>query len=393
MANLLSIKRYIDDGGGLHLGIKEQFLSWLAEVNRRIGILGLHIDESNYQENSCFINLLDIQYCFDTDGELQTDLYTKETDSRSFLNFSSAHPNHTFSGNVFSQSLRLRRIINSDERLKNRLDELAESFKTAGYPSKMVTGICRKVQSSARDISVKQPEEKLDDGQIIVVSTHGADSNIISAVKNSEENLRKTQSFRTQRGPLFKFVKKVGPSIRSQVNSVKKQALGIRKDCARQCNGRRCKMCRMIIKKPYVTVRGRKIFLTTGSCKSYNLCYLALCKICAKPYTGRTTNQLNSRGNGHRNLYKEILKKAEENKLDEIDKSNDLYTLGLHLHLDHGLTDPNAFDDNISFGILEVVNPVDIEQKEFQWMHKLNTFYPLGLNVEYPFGIPHLGQN
>ena len=94
---------------------------------------------------------------------------------------------------MFSQSLRLRRIINSDERLKNRLDELAESFKTAGYPSKMVTAICRKVQSSARDISIEETEEKVDDGQIIVVSTYGADSNIISAVKNSEENLRKTQ--------------------------------------------------------------------------------------------------------------------------------------------------------------------------------------------------------
>ena len=44
-------------------------------------------------------------------------------------------------------------------------------------------------------------------------------------------------------------------------------------------------------------------------------------------------------------------------------------TLGLHLHLDHGLTDPNTFDNNISFGILEVVNLVDIERKEFQWMH------------------------
>ena len=59
----------------------------------------------------------------------------------------------------------------------------------------------------------------------------------------------------------------------------------------------------------------------------------------------------------------------KKKKLDEIYKSNDLYTLGLHLHLDHGLTDPNKFDNNISFRILEVVNLVDIERKEFQWMH------------------------
>ena len=71
--------------------------------------------------NNEFTNFLDIQFCFDVDGELQTDLYRKETDSQAYLNFRSAHPNHTFSGNVYSQSLRLRRIINSRERLGERL--------------------------------------------------------------------------------------------------------------------------------------------------------------------------------------------------------------------------------------------------------------------------------
>ena len=132
MTDVLDIMRYIDDGGGFHLSTKEQFDAWIAAVDERINPLGLHIDESNFQTNSHYTNLLDIQYCFDCEGDLQTDLYTKETDSRSYLNFSSAHPNHTFSGNVYSQSLRLRRIINSNDRLRERLLELAESFKGAG---------------------------------------------------------------------------------------------------------------------------------------------------------------------------------------------------------------------------------------------------------------------
>ena len=48
---------------------------------------------------------------------------------------------------------------------------------------------------------------------------------------------------------------------------------------------------------------------------------------------------------------------------------------------------------NIKFGILEVVNPVDIDVKECKWMHNLNSFQPVGINIEYPFGLPLLGQN
>ena len=66
--------------------------------------------------------------------------------------------------------------------------------------------------------------------------------------------------------------------------------------------------------------------------------------------------------------------------------------LGLHLHFDHGLVDPDAFDKYIEFWILDVVNPSDIERKEFRWMHKLNSFQPVGINTDYPFGIPFLGQ-
>ena len=80
------------------------------------------------------------------------------------------------------------------------------------------------------------------------------------------------------------------------------------------------------------------------------------------------------------------------NTLQEVDTTNDLYTLGLHLHLDHGLDDQNAFDKNMKFGILEEVRPSDIDVKEYRWMHKLNSFQPVGINVEYPFGIPFLGQ-
>ena len=159
------------------------------------------------------------------------------------------------------------------------------------------------------------------------------------------------------------------------------------------CHGRGCKTCPMTMKKSEVIVANQKIKLLEGSCKTYNTCYLAQCSICDKSYTGRTVNPLHKRINGHRECYKEVLRQTSNTSKKEIDTDSGLYALGLHLHLDHGLTDPAAFDRHLKFGILDVVSPSMIDVKEFTWMHRLNTFAPVGINIEYPFGIPFLGQN
>ena len=159
-------------------------------------------------------------------------------------------------------------------------------------------------------------------------------------------------------------MKKVGPNIRCHVNTLTHQALGTKRGHAEKCNMRGCKTCRMLLLSPTVTIRNKKVKLAHGSCKTPNICYLALCDICGKPYTGQTVEEMHLRINGHRSLYKDVLERSEANTLEEIDSNTDQYTLGLHLHLEHGLNDPNAFDNHMKFGILEIVNPNDIAKKE-----------------------------
>ena len=150
----------------------------------------------------------------------------------------------------------------------------------------MVEEITNKVLNSERDISVKEVKEREASEQVIVVSTYEADENMVEAVRQSEENFRRTQSFRDQRGPLFKYVKKVGQNLRSHVNTLKHQALGIKRGCVTRCESRGCKTGSMLIKSPVVEIRGKKIAPSQGTCKTYNTCYLARCKICHKPPVG-----------------------------------------------------------------------------------------------------------
>ena len=123
---------------------KGHLLYGLIPINTGLKKYGLFIDESVLKQVNEFAPFLDIQFCFDEKGNLQTDLYVKPTDKRSYLYFGNTHPNHMYSGIVYSQCLRLRRIINCQTRLKNRLDELCACFKISGYPESMLKNISAK---------------------------------------------------------------------------------------------------------------------------------------------------------------------------------------------------------------------------------------------------------
>ena len=179
------------------------------------------------------------------------------------------------------------------------------------------------------------------------MSTFKADEKIVNSIQKSEESFKHTPSFRNTSGKLFTFVKKVGPNIKCQVNNLKHQALGTKKGGVVRCNGRGCKCCRMLNSAPFTIVNNKKVRLANGTCKTYNICYLAVCGICNKPYTGRTVDALHNRISGHRHMFHAILKKYEENTLTALDTENDLYTLGLHLRLEHGCTNPNDFDKTL----------------------------------------------
>jgi hypothetical protein len=419
MEKVKSVKRYIDDGAGGFEGSEEEFKVWLEEVNQRLAQYGLTIDESCIAPPGTYVPFLDVQFCFSCSGDLMTDLYTKPTDSRSYLNFNSAHPNHIFSGIVFSQCLRLRRIINDNDRLKLRLDELGACFKNAGYPYKMISNISNKVllleRSLERNVTATAKEDP-DTPIIRVVSTFGSDDEIVKSVKQFESVLTRTRSFslsdaaltsptpsppisRASTPPprpltlalapkqrskrLFQFVKKTGANIRCRVVKVKDMALGKRFGKTRPCKSKNCGSCDMVSNEECLSLNDIRIKCAEGSCASYNVIYLVQCCICNKYYVGRTVRALRTRIGEHRQYYYKILKG------EKFDVDNDDYALGHHLH-EHGFLDRQDFNKNYKICILEICSPKVLEVKEHRYIHKLNSLAPKGLNLSNPFAVPLL---
>ena len=224
MRNIISSKRYIDDGSGLFRGTKRMFSEWITQVNTEIGTYGLFIDEYSISPPGEYVSFLDINFCIDKFGHLQTDLYVKPTDARSYLYFGSSHPNHVFSGIVFSGCLRLRRIINCNERLAKQLEVLKTCFLECNYPKRMVNNIVEKVKGLNRTLVKKQPPpDPTPSTEIRVISTFEGDSPLVEVTEAHTSTLSLTRSFSSSStasfaGPpkkanVFGYVKRTGPGL------------------------------------------------------------------------------------------------------------------------------------------------------------------------------------
>ena len=296
---------------------------------------------------------------------------------------------HIFSGIVYSQCLRLRRIINNGDRLKNRLNELCSAFEKSEYPSKMLIKISTKVLGMERQLE-RAPlieEEGSADKPILVVSCHGTVEKLVKSIMDNEEDLLKTESFKKLSKPVFHFVKKTGSNIGCKLSILKSIALGKKRGPTLPCNNHsNCMCCKLIGGENIEEVNGLPISCAPGNCKSKNVIYLVTCRICHKPYFGRTVQLIHNRMSGHRECYYIILDGKN------IDDLSDDFSLGLHLVQEHGCVDREDFNNLLAVQIVENCSPSLLEKKEHLYIHKFKTLTPFGLNKVNPFGLSLLSS-
>ena len=368
-----------------------------------IATWGLNIDDHCIVDPGEYVAFLDIQYTFDGEGALQTDLFVKPTDSRSYLQFGSTHPNHVFSAIVYSQSLRLRRIINCNQRLTNRLKELNKAFLNSNYPPKMVNKIITKVLSMERIL--KDPKNRSNASIITppatparttrVISTYGSDSNLLKVVSKFEPNLASSPSLgqssttddSAPQPKIFNFVKRTGSSLKNRLVKVKQLALNTGVVGTQPCKRKNCMTCPAISPEPVHRMNGRNIKPHSGTCTTYNIIYALHCTLCDKYYIGRTVRKLCERFGEHRRKFYQLLLNPN---IGPDSAEDDEYSPGLHLTEQHQASTNADFNDIYRVFIVDTCSPKTLEVREHKYIHELKTLKPFGINTVSPFSMPML---
>ena len=263
-------------------------------------------------------------------------------------------------GVVYSQGLRIRRIVSNEDKLQSRFDELTDAFIISGYNKGSVKRILDKVAAKPRVLSYNK-NNRNDNDKIIVpwVITYGPGvEETRSFVQHGSKILNKSSTWKdigarvmicTRRAP------KPGDRLFKR-KSISLSVPGEHKGTS-SCGRSRCLSCQLINSATTITSTsdGRRYHINySATCTSKCLVYLAEFVHSGKQYVGNTTQLLRGRITGRRNNKESALK--------------------LHLNLRK-----SKFNQSFKFLALGKTSN-KLTELETIWINRLGTSEPEGLN-------------
>lgn len=386
--------------------IDDLFFLWEKDV---IDLLDFHkkLNESHVSikfeltYSSSKVNFLDTTIYIEN-NTVKTTLYTKPTDKKQYLAYSSSHPKHIMRAIPYSQALRYRRIITDDSILTTELGKLLVKFTDRGYPIEETKKQISKVQQLDRSQTLQYKTEKQKLLEFKAFTKGGAFLPLILTYRPeyvyTKYNLHKTlmnlwnnyihnnEVLKATFGnSVPKIVYKKGQNlsnilIRAKYNNTEtndNSTVNLIKCLAElaaesnnefttyKCGKKRCKLCSIITIGSCFSSSSTKLTYSISenmSCESHNTIYLVTCTKCNIQYVGETGRTLRERFNNHRSDIYLNKNTAIAKHFNEI----------LHEY------------KHLSVLPLETIQDTTARRdKESYWIKILQTRYPSGLNF-YP---------
>ena len=352
--------RYIDDIFLLWDHGKDKLIEFISTAN----IFHPTI-KFTYDISDTIINFLDVTVHKTADNRLETDLYSKPTNSNLFLHHNSCHPHHTKKSLPYSLAYRLLRICSTENFLTKRLSDLKTFLLNRNYSSKTINKAFKKLRNINRSDTFKRQHKTKTDRVPLVTTFHPGLPHLPEILHKYLPILHSSNRCKEAipHCPIVSFRRPKNLKdilVRSKVIQNQPTPAGFYK-----CGDKRCKMCDS-------TITGDKIQITatgtfhkikkTLNCKSYNVIYLVTCSKCKLQYVGKSQTQLNIRVNNHRSF-------INTRKTDECAR--------------HFYTDNHTFND-FRITAVDCIPHADthtLENKETFYIKLFKTLKPSGINT------------
>lgn len=311
-------------------------------------------------------------------SSVYTEVYQKETDRNTFLQFSSYHSPALKRSLPYSQLLRIKRICNSEDSFESQVNDLCDSFKARGYGDALLDKHLNKVRQVQRSDLLKPRTRDMSIQGLALVSTYSPISGSVKEVVSKYWHILESDSqiasaflipprhFYKRSSNLCDFL------VKSDLPKRPTHFLSQIPSGNFPCHN--CVHCYSMIKgnkfthpKTNVDIKVRG----TITCNTKYVVYLLKCP-CNLYYVGKTKRELKTRICEHKCSIR-----------NHDDKSSVARHFNSH---NHSLSD-------LHYMGIELVNMPRrggnrdriLLQREAYWIHSLDTLIPNGMNEEISF--------
>ena len=310
---------------------------------------------------------------FNDEGQLHVSLYSKPTDSHSYLDFSSCHPSHNKTAIPYSQFLRLRRNCTNWTDFATHAIKLVQYLSMRGYPEELVLPALHRANklTHTETLTLRENIETNKNKLFCIIDYNPSNPPIKDWITTLWPILYRSSGTRSLADMQIVYGSRKPKSLQDILvkSDVTKRAK-IR-HLAPRCNRfLRCKHCPRMIKsgKVYSHSTGRKYQIPAKmSCNSSNVIYMLECIKCGIQYVGQTKNKILTRINQH---YSTIRTKAETPVSRHFNSEcGSDYPFKIYILQHIRANDP----DDVAF----------LRNKwEMYWIARLHTIVPHGLNIQ-----------
>ena len=308
------------------------------------------------------VNFLDVTIKL-ANGNLTTTLYSKPTDAHTYLHNSSYHPWHLIRSIPKSQFIRIRRICTSVRDYKTHAHEFINHFTNRGYNKERLRRMVEDIAQADRDelLNPKIDNQSTEMRTPLVLTYHHKLKNISRIVHHRYTGM-------IARNP---EMKKIFPEPPIVAYKRTKNLKDILTQSAHQPNHPPCKHDTTKIRHSMNTTNTISNELSGCNAKTKQLPSTTCNTICAgkclkhnRIYIGQSGQGLNERYNGHHRS--DLKLRPDRTELTQHFKNNNC-----------------NFEKDLQISILEKVKGglgARLRREE-QWIGKLNTIAPNGLNT------------
>ena len=228
----------------------------------------------------------------DSNGNIWTDVFYKQTNTHDYLNFESHHPTHIKNNIPYNLAKRIIVFTSCEEAVKRNLADLTRWLEKCGYPNKII-------EKGIHDALLQGPANQKEDKKIIpLVSTNFSNYSNEMVLQLSKSLIRNCRNDRMKNA--FKDVQFIH-AFRQPPNMLRslshsKFITSINRDNEKvgvfHCKHGGCKICKLYLQT------GTTIPMSNGEtwnvkcyadCNSWNVLYFLVCNGCLiESYIGKT---------------------------------------------------------------------------------------------------------